>query len=109
MMTADRLASLTARDAAAEWLVARDLGLTEREKALFDLWLLEPAHHAEWERATRIWRDLATEDDLLMESMRESALSLKPPVHRRLSAQLAVVALVVLVVLLVVLTLQTRP
>lgn len=69
-----------ADDAAAEWLMAHDRGLSEAEQADFASWRDgSPANAEAWENAQRIWQSFDAEPDALLASIRDAALSARAP------------------------------
>ncbi len=73
------LAGLSPDNAAAYWLVRRDRGLSPSEEVRFASWLRDSEAHADaWARAEHVWASFDAEPDILLESMRVSALRARP-------------------------------
>lgn len=74
-----------ADDAAAEWLFRRDCGLSADDEAAFAEWLAASAVNTEaWARAERLWHDVGSEHDPLVNAMRVDALGARPGVRRQI-------------------------
>jgi len=99
-MDARRLSQLSPTEAAAEWLLAVDEGLTAADAAMLDAWLEErPGNAAAWAHARGVWAELDLDPDPLLSSLLEEARSLRPSFWTSLPA--AAVALAASILLCV--------
>jgi transmembrane sensor len=89
-LTAERLGSLSAGEAAALFVDRQADGLTDGEQVLLEAWLARDEHRRAFERAEAVWRSLDVEKggDILA-AMRRHALAARPAAWsdwRRLAA-----------------------
>jgi transmembrane sensor len=98
-LTAERLGTLAAGEAAALFLARRAEGLTDSERALLERWLANDEHRRALKRAERAWRSFeAAEGDEILAAMRRHALAAGPKVRmdwRRAAAMAATLLVVV--------------
>lgn len=91
------ISALSAQDAAAAWLVARDQGLDLATSSAFQDWLKRADANAQaWTAAEASWNALSEPDDLL-EAMRRDALAARPE-RRRPTFGMAIAAGIALMV-----------
>lgn len=89
--------ALSAHDAAAAWLIARDQGLDLAASSAFQDWLKRSDANAQaWAAAEVSWNALSEPDDLL-EAMRRDALAARPE-RRRPTFGMAIAAGIALMV-----------